>query len=212
MSDRFPLFPPRSWRLWRYPILLSRARHDCCCISSISSLPPVCLCVWSPPTNQDGLEAAWCHAASDTAPGSARASGVGAGPPSLVGAAEDPYPSLSDYHDYEPQLEFDDTEVACATNAGAGQKQPRSGELQDSRFVTLVRAFSRVLLVSFTDTFRMLCQPLCRPGTTIISSEYSRRGTIRPPLSKWPWVLKQPRRHRVNSRMVFGLCHKGSRP
>ena len=24
---------------------------------------------------------------------------------------EDPYPSLSDYHDYEPQLEFDDAEL-----------------------------------------------------------------------------------------------------
>ena len=25
--------------------------------------------------------------------------------------SEDPYPSLSDYHDYEPQLEFDDSEL-----------------------------------------------------------------------------------------------------
>lgn len=24
---------------------------------------------------------------------------------------EEPYPSLSDYHDYEPNLEFDDTEL-----------------------------------------------------------------------------------------------------
>ncbi|XP_043189356.1 rho GTPase-activating protein 1-like [Amphibalanus amphitrite] len=46
------------------------------------------------------------------------ATGCGVGPPSLPGAGDDPYPSLSDYHDYEPQLEFDDTEVACATNAG----------------------------------------------------------------------------------------------
>ncbi|XP_043463176.1 rho GTPase-activating protein 1 [Leptopilina heterotoma] len=31
---------------------------------------------------------------------------------------EDPYPSLSDYHDYEPNLEFDDTELqASTTNA-----------------------------------------------------------------------------------------------
>ncbi|PSN35754.1 Rho GTPase-activating protein 8 [Blattella germanica] len=28
---------------------------------------------------------------------------------------EDPYPSLSDYHDYEPNLEFDDTELQHAT-------------------------------------------------------------------------------------------------
>ena len=28
---------------------------------------------------------------------------------------EDPYPSLSDYHDYEPNLEFDDTELQHPT-------------------------------------------------------------------------------------------------
>lgn len=28
---------------------------------------------------------------------------------------EDPYPSLSDYHDYEPNLEFDDTELESGT-------------------------------------------------------------------------------------------------
>lgn len=27
------------------------------------------------------------------------------------GDGEDPYPSLSDFHDYEPNLEFDDTEL-----------------------------------------------------------------------------------------------------
>jgi hypothetical protein len=32
---------------------------------------------------------------------------------------EDPYPSLSDYHDYEPNLEFDDTELqASAVESG----------------------------------------------------------------------------------------------
>ncbi|XP_043286655.1 rho GTPase-activating protein 1 [Venturia canescens] len=30
--------------------------------------------------------------------------------------SEDPYPSLSDYHDYEPNLEFDDTELQATTN------------------------------------------------------------------------------------------------
>lgn len=30
---------------------------------------------------------------------------------------EEPYPSLSDYHDYEPQLEFDDSEVIHAAAA-----------------------------------------------------------------------------------------------
>lgn len=29
----------------------------------------------------------------------------------LTGDTEDPYPSLSDIHDYEPNLEFDDTEL-----------------------------------------------------------------------------------------------------
>lgn len=31
------------------------------------------------------------------------------------GDNEDPYPSLSDYHDYEPNLEFDDTELQSAS-------------------------------------------------------------------------------------------------
>ena len=33
------------------------------------------------------------------------------------GDTEDPYPSLSDFHDYEPNLEFDDTELEQATAA-----------------------------------------------------------------------------------------------
>lgn len=28
---------------------------------------------------------------------------------------DEPYPSLSDYHDYEPNLEFDDTELQSPT-------------------------------------------------------------------------------------------------
>ncbi|XP_047484857.1 rho GTPase-activating protein 8-like isoform X1 [Penaeus chinensis] len=32
------------------------------------------------------------------------------------GDNEDPYPSLSDYHDYEPNLEFDDTELQSASS------------------------------------------------------------------------------------------------
>lgn len=28
-----------------------------------------------------------------------------------LGEGDEPYPSLSDYHDYEPNLEFDDTEL-----------------------------------------------------------------------------------------------------
>ncbi|KAI9564247.1 hypothetical protein GHT06_007985 [Daphnia sinensis] len=37
-------------------------------------------------------------------------------PAYLVGDAEDPYPSLSDIHDYEPNLEFDDTELQQPVN------------------------------------------------------------------------------------------------
>jgi len=32
-------------------------------------------------------------------------------PAYLMTSEEDPYPSLSDFHDYEPQLEFDDSEL-----------------------------------------------------------------------------------------------------
>ncbi|CAG0924853.1 unnamed protein product, partial [Notodromas monacha] len=35
------------------------------------------------------------------------------------GDLEEPYPSLSDYHDYEPNLEFDDSEVIHAAAAVA---------------------------------------------------------------------------------------------
>lgn len=37
----------------------------------------------------------------------------GSGPES-----EDPYPSLSEYHDYEPNLEFDDTELVASVGSG----------------------------------------------------------------------------------------------
>lgn len=33
---------------------------------------------------------------------------------SIVSDSEEPMPSLSDWHDYEPQLEFDDTELTHA--------------------------------------------------------------------------------------------------
>ncbi|XP_042211350.1 rho GTPase-activating protein 8-like [Homarus americanus] len=36
--------------------------------------------------------------------------------PASYGDHEDPYPSLSDYHDYEPNLEFDDTELQSASS------------------------------------------------------------------------------------------------
>ena len=29
----------------------------------------------------------------------------------LVDGGDDPYPSLSDFHDYEPNLEFDDSDL-----------------------------------------------------------------------------------------------------
>ncbi|XP_031771452.1 rho GTPase-activating protein 1 isoform X3 [Apis florea] len=34
----------------------------------------------------------------------------------IANEVEDPYPSLSDYHDYEPNLEFDDTELQTTSN------------------------------------------------------------------------------------------------
>ncbi|EEB11750.1 Rho-GTPase-activating protein, putative [Pediculus humanus corporis] len=43
---------------------------------------------------------------------------------------EDPYPSLSDYHDYEPNLEFDDTELV-ATVGNADLKGPINDLDQD---------------------------------------------------------------------------------
>ncbi|XP_026474936.1 rho GTPase-activating protein 1-like [Ctenocephalides felis] len=39
---------------------------------------------------------------------------------SLHGDPEDAYPSLSDFHDYEPNLEFDDTELQHPTGVDAG--------------------------------------------------------------------------------------------
>lgn len=36
----------------------------------------------------------------------------------LLNDAEDPYPSLSDFHDYEPNLEFDDTELQQPAEPG----------------------------------------------------------------------------------------------
>lgn len=36
----------------------------------------------------------------------------------ITNDCEDPYPSLSDYHDYEPNLEFDDTELQTTSNNG----------------------------------------------------------------------------------------------
>lgn len=37
----------------------------------------------------------------------------------ILGAdQEEPYPSLSDFHDYEPNLEFDDTELTASVANG----------------------------------------------------------------------------------------------
>lgn len=38
-----------------------------------------------------------------------------------VADGEEPYPSLSDYHDYEPNLEFDDTELHQPPDANTGK-------------------------------------------------------------------------------------------
>ncbi|CAG9761830.1 unnamed protein product [Ceutorhynchus assimilis] len=41
------------------------------------------------------------------------------GPVSNIAENEEPYPSLSDYHDYEPNLEFDDSELQQTPNSGS---------------------------------------------------------------------------------------------
>lgn len=40
----------------------------------------------------------------------------------IANEVEDPYPSLSDYHDYEPNLEFDDTELQTTSNNALEEK------------------------------------------------------------------------------------------
>ncbi|XP_066148160.1 rho GTPase-activating protein 8-like isoform X1 [Euwallacea fornicatus] len=49
----------------------------------------------------------------------AKLSPTKSGPVSNVGDNEEPYPSLSDYHDYEPNLEFDDSELQQTPNSGS---------------------------------------------------------------------------------------------
>ncbi|XP_030753735.1 rho GTPase-activating protein 1 isoform X1 [Sitophilus oryzae] len=41
------------------------------------------------------------------------------GPVSITGDTDEPYPSLSDYHDYEPNLEFDDSELHQSPTSGS---------------------------------------------------------------------------------------------
>lgn len=41
---------------------------------------------------------------------------IGPIPTIPVGENDEPYPSLSDYHDYEPNLEFDDSELHQSPN------------------------------------------------------------------------------------------------
>jgi len=41
---------------------------------------------------------------------------IGAAINPMINDSEDPHPSLSDWHDYEPNLEFDDTELSQTQN------------------------------------------------------------------------------------------------
>lgn len=59
----------------------------------------------------------------------------GAIPAHLLGDSEDPYPSLSDFHDYEPNLEFDDTELQQPVPPGDDLD---GGEVDDSFLETPV--------------------------------------------------------------------------
>ncbi|CAG7718437.1 unnamed protein product [Allacma fusca] len=52
--------------------------------------------------------------------------------PAGHGDSEDPYPSLSDFHDYEPNLEFDDTELEQATSAGVDEEEIKVFEYLES--------------------------------------------------------------------------------
>ncbi|KAH1004326.1 rho GTPase-activating protein 1 [Dendroctonus ponderosae] len=49
----------------------------------------------------------------------AKTSPTKSGPVSNIGDNEEPYPSLSDYHDYEPNLEFDDSELQQTPNSSS---------------------------------------------------------------------------------------------
>lgn len=40
------------------------------------------------------------------------------------GETDDAYPSLSDFHDYEPNLEFDDTELQHPAGVDPGKNTP----------------------------------------------------------------------------------------
>jgi hypothetical protein len=61
-------------------------------------------------------------------------------PASYGGECEDPYPSLSDFHDYEPNLEFDDSDLLQ-------HKHPEidDGEMRFPFFVERCSAIERSL-------------------------------------------------------------------
>lgn len=49
--------------------------------------------------------------------------------------SEDPYPSLSDYHDYEPQLEFDDSELLEQKPEDLGNEDEEEGEDEEREYL-----------------------------------------------------------------------------
>lgn len=56
---------------------------------------------------------------------------------------EEPYPSLSDYHDYEPNLEFDDTELQTSVAiADAAKSMGKFDAKIVDILITIFRVFS----------------------------------------------------------------------
>ena len=96
---------------------------------------------------------------------------------------EDPYPSLSGYHDYEPQLEFDDAELL--------ERKPEP-DVEDGEGWTEDERISHILFLS--QTWRML-RPWPQPEAgTSWSPQYQMEQSMRisPRLSprKLTWLAK----------------------
>lgn len=106
------------------------------------------------------------------------------------GDNEDPYPSLSDYHDYEPNLEFDDTELQSASSVTGKMTTTTRRRRQPPGAPPLVSAR---LLAATTSTPPCVlhCLPACLPGWLLLPSPArGSRCMIRshPPRSAW-WLV-----------------------
>ncbi|KMQ91457.1 rho gtpase-activating protein 1 [Lasius niger] len=98
---------------------------------------------------------------------------------------EDPYPSLSDYHDYEPNLEFDDTELQTTSNnaarlledkldlvnstAGTGGMDYLESPVSDG---TIEENFEEALGIAVDNKFIMSMPKICVHSETLYYKEY----------------------------------------